>query len=64
VNGYKKPFTLSLDNRNIFKKAPNSETSGWSLGWVWGLTSVIPVLRRLKEEDHEFKASQDFIASI
>jgi hypothetical protein len=29
--------------------------------WVWWGTPVSPALRRLKQEDHKFKATLDYI---
>jgi hypothetical protein len=33
------------------------------LSQTWRCTSIIPVLRRLRQEDQEFKASLDFTTS-
>jgi hypothetical protein len=33
-------------------------------GWVWWCIPVIPVLGRLKEEEHEFEAGLGYIVRI
>jgi hypothetical protein len=40
---------------------PNS--LAWFLSWAWWYMSVIPRLRRLKQEENEFKARMGYIAS-
>jgi hypothetical protein len=30
------------------------------MSWAWWCTPVIPALRRLRQEDHEFEASLDY----
>jgi hypothetical protein len=30
-------------------------------GWIWWWTSIIPALRRLRQKEHEFKASMGYV---
>jgi hypothetical protein len=46
-----------LKRREVGKRVSKPETS-----WAWWYISVIPVLGRLRQEDHEFGASWGYIA--